>query len=90
MTVHKFTLTNLPLMLFCHVYYHQKTKCYKHHSTTGFNMLKNAKFARVQLLQKGIIDKIMLTFNPAQKGRPKMMSKILLGFKVFLISFLLK
>ena len=53
-------------------------------------MLKNAKFARVQPLQKGIIDKIMLTFNPAQKGRPKMMSKILLGFKVFLISFLLK
>ena len=34
-------------------------------------MLKNVKFARVQLLQKGIIGKRMLKVKAAQKGRPK-------------------
>ena len=34
-------------------------------------MLKNVKFARVQLLQKGIIGKRMLKVKGAQKGRPK-------------------
>ena len=34
-------------------------------------MLKNWKFARVQLLQKGIIGKGMLKVKAAQKGRPK-------------------
>ena len=29
-TIHKYTLKNLPLTLFCHVYYHQKAKYYKH------------------------------------------------------------
>ena len=34
-------------------------------------MLKNVKFARVRLLQKGIIGKRMLKVKAAQKGRPK-------------------
>ena len=34
-------------------------------------MLKNWKFARVQLLQKGIKGKGMLKVKAAQKGRPK-------------------
>ena len=87
-TIHKFTLTNLPLMLYYHVYYHQKTKCYKHLSTTGLNMLKNARFARVQLLQKGIIGKIILKVN-ARKGRQKM-SKILLVLYWHLLSSQIK
>ena len=39
--------------------------------TTGLDMVKNVKFARVQLLQKGIIGKRMLKVKAAQKGRPK-------------------
>ena len=34
-------------------------------------MLKSVKFARVQLLQKGIIGKRMLKVQAGQKGRPK-------------------
>ena len=54
-------------------------------------MLKNVKFARVQLLQKGIIGKRMLKVKAAQKGRPKNGAKdSTWRFQAFLIFFLLK
>ena len=60
-------------MLFCHVYYHQKAKYYKHIAIQELDWTcwKCQICERVQLLQKGIIDNRMLKVNPAQKGRTK-------------------
>ena len=60
----------MPLMVFFHVYYHQKAKYYKH-ITIQQHAEKYKICERVHLLQKGIIGKRMLKVKAAQRGRSK-------------------
>ena len=73
MTIHKYALKKSAnnVVLPCLLPSKGKVLSAHHHSTTGLDMLKNMKFARVQLLQKGIIGKRMLKVKAGQKGRPK-------------------
>ena len=61
-------------MLLCNIYCHQKKKYYINTSPLN-NWTQLAEKCdlcqRVQLLQKGVIGKIMLKVKAAQKGRPK-------------------
>ena len=73
MTNHKCTLKNLPQVLFCHVYYHQKAKYYRHITIQQLDWAcgKMRNLPESPTLQKGIIGKRMLKSKAARKGRPK-------------------
>ena len=79
-------------MLFCHLYYHQKAKYYKHNTIQQMDSwcwkmwnLRESNYSR-----KGLLAKECLKYRLVRKADKKMMSKILFRFKVFLISFHLK
>ena len=59
--------------MFCHAYYHQKAKYYKHSPFNNWtwHAAKSDICENVQILQKGVIGKRILKVKAAQKGRPK-------------------
>ena len=77
-------------MLLCNIYCHQKKKYYI--NTLPFNnWTQHAEKCdlcrKIQLLQKGVIGKRMLKVKAAQKGRPKIDVKDLLGLLLLLTPF---